>query len=103
MPNASLFEPLPWRAAPTVEILFEDRPLQAPADASVAAALLAAGVTSCRTSPVGGGPRGPFCLMGQCFECLVEIDGMPNQQGCMTRVRPGMRIRRMRELPGDLA
>jgi predicted molibdopterin-dependent oxidoreductase YjgC len=33
-------------------------------------------------------------MMGVCFECLVEIDGRPNQQACMTRVREGMRVRR---------
>jgi predicted molibdopterin-dependent oxidoreductase YjgC len=33
-------------------------------------------------------------MMGVCFECLVEIDGQTNQQGCLVRVRDGMRIRR---------
>jgi NADH dehydrogenase/NADH:ubiquinone oxidoreductase subunit G len=32
-------------------------------------------------------------MMGVCFECLVEIDGVPNQQACMTPVRSGMRIK----------
>ena len=39
------------------------------------------------------GPRGPFCMMGVCFDCLVEIDGVPNVQGCMTPVREGMQVR----------
>jgi predicted molibdopterin-dependent oxidoreductase YjgC len=34
-------------------------------------------------------------MMGVCFECLVEIDGVPNRQGCMTPVREGMQVRRM--------
>jgi len=33
--------------------------------------------------------------MGVCFDCLVEIDGVPNRQGCMTTVQDGMRVRRM--------
>jgi predicted molibdopterin-dependent oxidoreductase YjgC len=41
---------------------------------------------------VTGAPRGPFCLMGVCFECLVEIDGRSNCCACMTQVAPGMRI-----------
>lgn len=37
-------------------------------------------------------PRGPYCMMGVCFDCLVTIDGTGNQQGCQIRVRPGMRV-----------
>jgi predicted molibdopterin-dependent oxidoreductase YjgC len=59
---------------------------------TVAAALFAAGIDACRTTPVTGAPRGPYCMMGACFDCLVEIDGRPNVQGCMARVAPGMRI-----------
>jgi D-hydroxyproline dehydrogenase subunit gamma len=47
-----------------------------------------------RRSAVTGAARAPLCMMGVCFECLVEIDGQKNQQGCMVRVRDGMRIRR---------
>ena len=47
-----------------------------------------------RHSAIAGTPRAPLCLMGVCFECLVEIDGQANQQGCLVRVRNGMRIRR---------
>ncbi|MNG28551.1 hypothetical protein D3C84_1138290 [compost metagenome] len=32
-------------------------------------------------------------MMGVCFECLVEIDGVPNRQGCLIEVADGMRIR----------
>ncbi len=61
---------------------------------SVAVALLAAGVTTTRTTPVSGAPRGPFCMMGACFDCLAEVDGRANVQTCMTAVRDGMRIQR---------
>jgi D-hydroxyproline dehydrogenase subunit gamma len=47
-----------------------------------------------RTTPVSGSPRAPYCMMGVCFECLMEIDGIANRQACMVRVRPGMRITR---------
>jgi predicted molibdopterin-dependent oxidoreductase YjgC len=63
---------------------------------SVAAALVAAGIADFRTTPVIGSRRGPWCMMGACFDCLVTIDGLPNQQGCMIRVRDGMRIERQR-------
>ncbi len=61
---------------------------------SVAAALLAAGFSDCRDTAVKEVPRGPFCMMGVCYDCLVMIDGQPNQQGCMTTVRAGMKIER---------
>jgi predicted molibdopterin-dependent oxidoreductase YjgC len=61
---------------------------------SVAAALLAAGISSLRESPVDESPRAPYCMMGVCFECLVEIDGRQNQQSCLTRARPGMVVKR---------
>lgn len=46
-----------------------------------------------RRSAVSGQPRAPLCLMGTCFECLVELDGQPNVQACMVQVAPGMRVR----------
>ena len=61
---------------------------------SVAAALLASGMRSCRNTPVSGAPRAPYCMMGGCFECLVEIDGVPNRQSCQIPVEQGMQIRR---------
>jgi predicted molibdopterin-dependent oxidoreductase YjgC len=33
-------------------------------------------------------------MMGVCFDCLVVIDGRPNQQACMVTVRDGMRVER---------
>ncbi len=59
---------------------------------SVAAALLASGRLVSRTTPVSGAPRGPYCLMGVCFECLVTIDDIGNRQACHEPVREGMRV-----------
>lgn len=78
-----------------VRIHVDGTPHDVPAHYSVAAALLAAGTLACRASAVSGAPRGPFCMMGVCFDCLVEIDGVPNVQGCMTPVRDGMQVRAM--------
>ena len=51
---------------------------------------------SIRDTPVRGSERAPYCMMGVCFDCLAEIDGVPNRQSCMVPVPPGMRIRRQR-------
>jgi D-hydroxyproline dehydrogenase subunit gamma len=91
-----MFRRPPDVAGATVTIAVDGRPVTARAEDSVAAALVAAGLGACRTTPVSGAPRGPYCMMGVCFDCLVEIDGVPNRQGCMVAVRDGMRIRRQR-------
>ena len=74
-------------------LTFEGRSIPARSGDSVAAALIAAGVRTTRES-VSGAPRGPYCMMGVCFECLMEIDGRANRQACMVPVAPGMRVRR---------
>lgn len=78
----------------TVNLTFEDQTLAVPAGSTVAAALLLSGVTPFRTTPVTSSPRAPYCMMGVCFECLVEIDGKPSRQSCLTPVREGMVVRR---------
>jgi predicted molibdopterin-dependent oxidoreductase YjgC len=78
----------------SVKVTFEGKEIMATKGQSVAAVLLAEGIRSCRETPVSGDPRGPYCMMGVCFECLVVIDGEPNQQACMTAVRAGMVIER---------
>jgi len=94
MRTDTLFQLLPGAApAPTVQIRFNDLPLTVPAGITVAAALLQAGVQRFRASPVSGAPRAPYCMMGVCFECLVEIDGEPSRQSCLVNVREGMQVR----------
>ena len=78
----------------SVTILFEGEPIRARAGESVASALLAAGILAVRTTPVSGAPRGPFCMMGACFDCLAVVDGVGAVQTCLVPVREGMRIER---------
>lgn len=58
---------------------------------TIAAALLTAGRRVFRRTEKGR-PRGLFCGMGVCFDCLVTVDGVSEQRACMTPVRPGMQI-----------
>ena len=84
-----------------VTVEFEGTTISVPAASSVAAAVLGhGGKDHTRTSPISGEKRAPYCFMGVCHECLVEIDGIPNQQACIVEVREGMRIKRQLELPG---
>ena len=77
-----------------VTITFEGERVSVPAGISVAAAVLSIGAGHTRTSAVSGAARAPYCQMGVCFECLMEIDGIPNRQACMIPVQTGMRIKR---------
>lgn len=91
----SLFRPLA-SGDHTVHIEFEGQPLTVPAEVSLAAALMACGIRHTRESAINGRPGAPYCMMGVCFECLVEVDGHANAQACLVPVRSGMRVRRQR-------
>ncbi|WP_434611097.1 (2Fe-2S)-binding protein [Pseudomonas sp. R1-7] len=88
-----LFRPLAV-AQHNVSIEFEGQPLSVPDKVSLAAALLASGVRHTRESAVSGRPAAPYCMMGVCFECLVQVDDQANVQSCLVPVRAGMRVRR---------
>jgi D-hydroxyproline dehydrogenase subunit gamma len=79
-------------AGPVVHFTFDGRDMEARDGDSVAAALFATGSGLTRSSVISGELRAPYCMMGICFECLAEIDGVPNRQACMVRVRPGMNV-----------
>lgn len=59
---------------------------------TVASALLASGRRRLRTSPRRGDPRGLFCVMGVCFDCVMTIDGQAGLRACVTQVRDGMSV-----------
>ena len=58
---------------------------------TLAAALVALGIRHLRNSPRAKAPRGAFCMMGACQECLVRIDGQV-RAACMVAVTPGMSV-----------
>jgi len=79
-------------ARPQVGFTVDGAAVSAPAGEMLAAALACAGLLPLRRSPRTGAPRGAFCLMGTCQECLVTVDGVP-RQACLTSVRAGMDVR----------
>jgi D-hydroxyproline dehydrogenase subunit gamma len=82
------------RAHRSVTITLDGIAMEVPEEETVAAAMLQSGRADFRTTAVSGAPRSAYCMMGVCFDCLVTIDDQPNQQACMTLVRPGMRVER---------
>ncbi|MBY6136902.1 (2Fe-2S)-binding protein [Nocardioides marinus] len=99
MKTDSLF--LELEEAPRVRIWFDGQPLDVPEGANLAAALLAVGVQVFRHTPVSGAPRAPYCMMGACFECLVETGGTL-RQACMMEAEDGLRISRPHQTAAEV-
>ena len=76
-----------------MSLTLDGRPVRGYLGESVATVLLAEGHVATRTT-VGGEPRGVYCGMGVCFDCLVVVDGVPNTRACVTWVREGMDVSR---------
>lgn len=91
-----MFKRLRKTETPVVRITIDGRAYSAHAGDTVAAALLANGITHNRTTPVSGAPRLPYCMMGVCFDCLVTINGIGNKQACLVPARDGMKIETQR-------
>ncbi len=74
---------------PSFEITVDGRALTALPGQSVAAALWGAGMLAWRTTRGGSRPRGAFCGIGQCYDCLATVNGEPNRRACLVPARPG--------------
>ena len=78
--------------AKLVTITFDGQPIQAREGEPVAVAILAAGVRTFRTMPRSGEPRGGYCFVGRCSDCLVVVDGKPNVLACQVPVQGGLNV-----------
>jgi D-hydroxyproline dehydrogenase subunit gamma len=90
MTIASRFQPRPEGA---LRLTLDGATLRAHRGDSLAAALLTHSGDASRETGRNT-PRTAFCMMGVCFDCLVEVDGQSNVQACITEVRDGMTVRR---------
>lgn len=75
-----------------IAILVDDHVVQAYAGESVMAALVASGRICFRRTTRRKEPRGPYCGIGICFDCVMTIDDRSNVRTCQTPVRAGMRV-----------
>lgn len=82
----------PGQATDRVAFTFDGRELHAEPGQSIAAALIAAGIRTWRTTRVEGAPRGVFCGIGVCYDCLVTVNDAPSQRACLTEVHDGDRV-----------
>ena len=107
MPKPSISQSLSLRAdhavrrGPAVRFVVDGRPLDAFEGESVAAALFAAGLRELRHSPRDGAPRGVFCMMGSCQECLVWV-GARKLPSCQVAVAANLEVETLSRREGRI-
>ena len=93
MGNKSWITPLKSvKRGKEISVVINGQPSTACEGETVATVLLAGNQIITRMSAVQKEPRGIFCGIGNCFECRVTINDVPNVRSCMTFVKEGMRI-----------
>lgn len=75
-----------------VTIQIDGVPCAADPNETVAAVLLRQAEPWSKVALVSKSKRAPYCMMGVCFECLAEVDGVPSVQTCLKPVSDGMRV-----------
>lgn len=76
-----------------VSFTYDGRTLEGREGEPIAAALKAAGVMVHRYTQKQHRPRGVFCAIGRCTDCVMVVDGKPNIRTCVTPLREGMTVR----------
>ncbi|WP_370205076.1 (2Fe-2S)-binding protein [Bradyrhizobium diazoefficiens] len=89
-----MFKKVSEKESAAVLLYVDDEPVDGFEGETVASALMRLKPLYARTSPVNGGRRAPYCMMGVCFDCLAVVDGVASVQTCLTPVREGMRVER---------
>lgn len=77
------------RADKPVRITVDGETVEGLEGQSIAGVLLGSGRVSWRETAVAGRPRGLFCGIGVCFDCLVTVDGVPDVRACQRRACEG--------------
>lgn len=81
-----------------VTIFYNGQPIKAYEGEPVASALMAAGIKAFRTTAKKKEPRGIFCAIGRCTDCMMIVDGIPNTRTCVTAVKDGMKVEKQEGL-----
>lgn len=94
-----MFKPRIEQGVECVTVVIDGVPVRVPVTCTAAAAVLLQSDGTTRFTALSDSPRAPYCMMGACYECLMEIDGQPSRQACLIPVAEGMSIRRQRGAP----
>ena len=76
-----------------ITIYIDNKPVEAMEGDTIGSALWANGIKTCRYTPKNREPRGVFCCIGRCNDCIMTVDGIPNIRSCITPVKDGMKIK----------
>ena len=76
-----------------VTFSFDGRPIRCDEGTTIGAALVASGVRSWRTTRIEERPRGIFCAIGVCFDCLVTVNRRPSVRACLAPAHAGDEVR----------
>lgn len=80
----------PARRGKRITLIVDGEAVEAFEGEPIATALLAAGRRVFRHTTERGEPRGVFCALGRCTDCVMTVDGQPNVRTCVTLARDGM-------------
>ena len=76
----------------TVKFTFDGKELEGYEGEPIAAALKASGLMVHRYTQKEHKPRGIFCAIGRCTDCVMVVDGVPNVRTCITPLKAGMEV-----------
>lgn len=82
-------EPVSRKDTDSFTILVDGEPMSVDEGQTLAAVILSAGQTSWRRTARGGSPRGLFCGIGVCFDCVVTLNGVRDVRACLRRASDG--------------
>ena len=81
-----------------VTLYYNVEPIEALEGEPIASALMNAGIRVFRTTAKRHEPRGIFCAIGRCTDCMMIVDGIPNTRTCVTAVHDGMHVEKQEGL-----
>ena len=81
-----------YEKSKTVKFIFDGKEMEGYEGEPIAVALKAAGVMIHRYTKKEHKPRGIFCAIGRCTDCVMIVDGRPNVRTCITPLTDGMKI-----------
>ena len=90
--NVLMFRKIKKQEEKKISFYFENEKINAYEGETIASALLRSGIVSFRKD-LDKKPRGPFCMMGTCFECLVNVDNFESQQACQFLVKQNISVK----------
>ena len=90
-----------YKKGKKVKFSFDGKELEGFEGEPIAAALMASGVTTHRHTRKKGTPRGIFCAIGRCTDCVMVVDGEINVRTCITPLKEGMKVQTQYGLAAD--